>query len=347
MYSRVFFVYIIFLSFFCSYKNALSTGTLNLSTISGSPLPLDNISKTLIPESKSITVLSINFYFNNQLISKNSKFKCQIDFVDDYNNEITKIFDELSNYLILESNPGKVFIKNIYCTNHSFPLIYGISRSKNIQDYGFVAHKNFVNYAGDITVKYSSSSFKILDIFNFSSLVEDKNGVVSIDCQDKIIEALTFINNRFKNVYHLKITKSLMGDSFYLKPNETPEPYNSSTLDMDIIKNTMNSANQEHHAQQPSLTKSIISDSQTSTNPSQTFNYSNLSNQVEQSESLSTTKINTENKKIISPQHPYLAPYYSEFYAPIYNPYFSVISQKIPIPNQIIIMQDPVIEHPH
>ncbi|NBX53044.1 MAG: hypothetical protein EBT63_05290 [Proteobacteria bacterium] len=306
-----------------------------------------SVPETSIAESKALSVISINIYFNNQLVSKNSKINCQIEFVDDYDREVTKIYDELSNYVVLNSNPGKVFIKNIRCASHSFPMIYGISRLKNIQDYGFLAHKNFVNYAGEITIRFNSSFFKFLDIFNFSSLFEDKNGVVSVDCEDKIIEALTFINNRFKNVLHLKITKSLMADSFYLKPNETPKPYSSLDLDADIKKNFTNSVNQNLPVQQPKLSKSTIINSETPSNDDQNLNYKKLTNQLEQPQNPNNSIMGSENMKENGPQHQYLAPYYSEFYFPIYNPYFSIISQQAPLPNPIIIMQDPVIEHPH
>ena len=200
---------------------------------------------------------------------------------------------------------------------------------KFIDDMGFVAHKGFVNYVGELNINYYPSFFKILDIFNLSNFINDANGSIQLDVNDRIFEALNFINFRFKNIYHLKLTKSLLIDSHALKPNDEPEIYSP---------------------------KNILNDSQIKVPPQPQAMEEKPVNINEKIDTISKKELieKIDNKDldddlIISkiPQHPYSAPRYSDFYSPIYDPYNITNSPSNYYLMNTYGVQDPVTEHPH
>jgi len=289
----------------------------------------------IFDNNKAFSIISVNYFYNKQLLLKNSKTSCKLNFRDDYKEKVFAKIDENSSFIILLSNPGKVFLESIECSRHSIPLIYGASRFKYIDDMGFVAHKGFVNYLGELNLYYYPSFFKILDIFNLSNFSNDLNGLIQIDVEDKIIEAVNFINSRFKNIYHLKLTKSLLIDSHSLKPNEEPDIYSQNDIRSDLDPKNF----PQTIAKEEKIENSVKIDNE-------------INKKVESiSQNDLIENMNNDPKdnfyKSDTPQHPYLAPKYSDFYSPIYDPY---IPRKNPLDYYLMNVydvQDPVMEHPH
>ena len=135
---------------------------------------------SIFDKDKVFSIISVNYFYKNQPLYKNSKIKCEIEFYDDYKQKVISKIDENSNYIILVSDPGKVFLENIKCSRHSIPLIYGASRFKTVDHMGFVAHQGFVNYVGELNLYYYPTIFKFLDIFNLSKFSNDIKGVLKI-----------------------------------------------------------------------------------------------------------------------------------------------------------------------
>ena len=287
----------------------------------------------IFDKNKVFSIISVNYFYNKQTLLKNSKTKCELNFRDDYKERVTTKIDEDSNYIILLSNPGKVFLESIECWRHSIPLIYGASRFKFIDDMGFVAHKGFVNYVGELNINYYPSFFKILDIFNLSNFINDANGSIQLDVNDRIFEALNFINFRFKNIYHLKLTKSLLIDSHALKPNDEPEIYSP--------KNILNDSQIKVPPQPQAMEEKPVNINEKINEKIDTISKKELIEKIDNKD--------LDDDLIISkiPQHPYSAPRYSDFYSPIYDPYNITNSPSNYYLMNIYGVQDPVTEHPH
>jgi len=301
---------------------------------------------SIFDKNKVFSVISVNYFYKNQTLFKNSKIKCEIEFYDDYKQKVISKIDENSNYIILASNPGKIFLENIKCSRHSIPLIYGASRFKTVDNMGFVAHQGFVNYVGELNLYYYPTLFKFLDIFNLSKLSNDISGTLDIKVNDNIFDALNFINSRFRNIYHLKLTKSLLEDSHNLKPNDVPEIYSQKNIDKDL---------QRKIPPQPMI---YSPDLQNNESKNSKIMLEGDTEKDELKSSIETIKqkdlLEKFNDEMVktdaeykAPEHPYIAQRYSDFYSPVYNPYYAIGN----ISNYYIMntlgVQDPVIEHPH
>ena len=301
---------------------------------------------SIFDKDKVFSIISVNYFYKNQPLYKNSKIKCEIEFYDDYKQKVISKIDENSNYIILVSDPGKVFLENIKCSRHSIPLIYGASRFKTVDHMGFVAHQGFVNYVGELNLYYYPTLFKFLDIFNLSKFSNDIKGVLKITVRDNIFDALNFINSRFRNIYHLKLTKSLLEDGHYLKPNAVPEVYSQQNIDRDLQRNMPPQPliyNQYSQKNEAKYSVNISEQNNEKDKPKTAIETITKQDLLE--------KFNDEVVKPSSdykaPEHPYLAQKYSDFYSPVYNPYYVVGNRSSYYLMNTLGVQDPVIENPH
>jgi len=169
---------------------------------------------------KVYSILSVKFILDDAVANRiDSKFRCKLFFRDDYKEKVNLIEDHESNYITIISNPGKIFLENITCSTHNIPFLIGKSRKKIVENWGFVAHKDFLNYAGEITINFDPSSFQILDIFNLANLFED-SGKIRIDVNDNSSQILNFINYKFVHLSNFKLIKSIFTENRKLQPNE-------------------------------------------------------------------------------------------------------------------------------
>ena len=301
---------------------------------------------SIFDKNKVFSIISVNYFYNNQPLFKNSKIKCELEFYDDYKQKVISKIDENSNYIILASNPGKVFLENIKCSSHSIPLIYGASRYKIVDDMGFLAHQGYVNYIGELNLYYYPTLFKILDIFNLSKLSNDNNGSLDIKVYNNIFEALNFINSRFKNIYHLKLTKSLLEDRHNLKPNDPPVVYSQQNIDRDLQRNMppqpmiYNSYSQNNESKNSKIMIEENAEKDKLKSSIETVKQQDLLEKFNDE----MIKTDTEYK---APEHPYIAQRYSDFYSPVYNPYYLIKNSSGYNIMNTLGVQDPVIEHPH
>ena len=311
--------------FFCSEANSQK----NLESLS------------IFDKDQVLSVFSVNYFYNKKPLSRDSKIKCELNFYDDYKKKVISKVDENSNYVILLSNPGKVYLDNIKCSRHSIPMIYGASRFKIIDDMGFVANAGFVSYIGEVNINYSPSFFKILDIFNLSNFLNDKSGALEIKVNDNVFDVLNFINLRFSDVYHLKLTKSILGDSHALNPNATPEIYSPNNSNKnEIIEPIINKIEKNEKQKKIDNEDEISIEDKKIESVVDSIKRDDLIKKLDENNS-------NRNNNLQNYQHPYLATRYSDFYSPVYDPY-----QLIGIPPSFYLMhsfaiQDPVIEHPH
>jgi hypothetical protein len=304
---------------------------------------------SIFDKNKVFSIISVNYFYKKQPILKNSKIECELNFYDDYKEKVISKIDENSNYIILLSNPGKIFLESIKCSRHSIPLIYGASRFKFIDDLGFVAHKGFVNYVGELNLYYYPSFFKILDIFNLSGFSNDVNGLLQTDVRDAIFDALNFINLRFRNIYHLKLTKSLLIDSHSLKPNDTPEEYSQKNIQKDAGGNFDQSFLNQMPIQENN--PEIIDEKNVKKNdeimPEKNIDDREIITKKELIEELEDKELKSPRDAFQNSQYPYLAPRYSDFYSPVYNPYNAIGKPSSYYLMHTMGVQDPVTEHPH
>jgi hypothetical protein len=303
----------------------------------------------IFDKNKVFSIISVNYFYKKQPLLKNSKIQCELNFYDDYKEKVISKIDENSNYIILLSNPGKVYLESIKCSRHSIPLIYGASRFKLIDDMGFVAHQGFVNYVGELNFYYYPSFFKILDIFNLSSFSNDASGLLQTDVIDNIFDAMNFINSRFTNIYHLKLTKSLLMDSHNLKPNDSPEEYSQKNIRKDLDKNIIQSPSNQSEIQ--TKNPQIINEKTIKTidelTPGKNIEGNEIVTKKEIIEEINDGEIKDLESDFKAPQHPYSAPRYSDFYSPVYNPYHLIGNPSSYYLMHTFGVQDPVIEHPH
>ena len=85
--------------FFCSEANSQK----NLESLS------------IFDKDQVLSVFSVNYFYNKKPLSRDSKINCELNFYDDYKKKVISKVDENSNYVILLSNPGKVYLDNIKC----------------------------------------------------------------------------------------------------------------------------------------------------------------------------------------------------------------------------------------
>jgi hypothetical protein len=303
----------------------------------------------IFDKNKVFSIISVNYFYKKQPLLKNSKIQCELNFYDDYKEKVISKIDENSNYIILLSNPGKVYLESIKCSRHSIPLIYGASRFKLIDDMGFVAHQGFVNYVGELNLYYYPSFFKILDIFNLSSFSNDASGLIQTDVRDGIFDAMNFINSRFRNLYHLKLAKSLLMDSHSLKPNDSPEEYTQKNIQKDLQKNSDRSTSNQMQisAENPEIIDEKNIKTIEEITPKNNIETNEIITKKELIKETNDSEIKDLEIDFKAPQHPYLAPRYSDFYSPVHNPYHLIGNPSSYYLMHTFGVQDPVIEHPH
>ncbi|MFM7702020.1 MAG: hypothetical protein ACKO6C_00975 [Alphaproteobacteria bacterium] len=271
---------------------------------------------------KVYSILSVKFITNDFVANRiDSKYNCKLFFRDDYKEKVEVIGDEDSNYLTLISNPGKIYLEYISCYNHKIPFIFGKSRKKYIEDWGFVAHKDFLNYAGEITINFDTSSFMVLDLLNLSDLLED-SGKIRFDVTDNSNQILNFINYKFVHLRGQKLIKSLFVENRKLQPNE----FNKN----DIIENSTQFFYQKND--QENNYKNIQFENNVKLNQND-FNQIN--------EDLNK---NRQNNSVKKPIHPYLAPIYSDHYNPTFNPFNAINLSSNPYLTPSTEIQDPAID---
>jgi hypothetical protein len=289
--------------------------------------------------SKVISFLNIKIIHDNKLIDQNSSHNCTLKFYDDLNNIVNQTISSQNNYIIIKSYPGKVFLKEISCYRKNFPFFFGAYRTKYINDQGFVAHNGFINYAGDLTIKFNSSYLLLSDIFNLSAFSIDYDSVIGYKISENIINAINFVKSNIPNYSNFKIAKSLFGDNHFLKPNDDPEIIDSNELHNSNYQKPIN-----------------IQSNQVLKSPNQENIYSNIYQKTDISKqenispnvnSINNLPTNNESfQKNDMPSHSYLAPYYSEFYAPNINQYYSIKGDIYDSNNIYLDIQDPVQEKP-
>lgn len=292
------------------------------------------INQEAIKDNKVISIFSLNVIYNNINITKRSSTSCALEFYDDYKQKTTNIVDKNNNYVVIYSNPGKVYLDHIKCNNHSIPMIYGKSRFKKIDDWAFVAYNGFINYVGEINIKFYHDNFKFLDLINMSGNIEDKSGVIQIDVKDKLFEAINYIKVMFENANQFKISKSLLKDSHSLRPNENKEIFDINGEKFIMEKN--DNIDNKKALQESEKTEGT--------------KYQQEKNQLEKSQTINLYEISKEENNNINntpskPSHPYLAPIYSEFYMPNYNPYLSIGDPFLPYNHKASEVVDPAIEN--
>ncbi len=267
---------------------------------------------------KTYSILSVRYVINDAVANRiDSNYQCKLSFRDDYKEKVEVIEDAESNYIILASNPGKIFLEYVNCNSHNIPFIYGRSRKKYIEDWGFVAHSNFLNYAGEITINFDVSSFQFLDFINFSNLLED-SGKIRFDVLDNSTQILNFINFKYTQFNNYQLIKSLFTENRKLQPND---------LNKDNI--IQNSSKYIHIPNK---------------------NENNYTNNVSKNDNIKINlkKLNVQNEvgdKIFKkPIHPYLAHIYSDIYNPIFNPYNLVNNPVNSYFSNSSEIQDPAID---
>ena len=298
-------------------------------------------SLSIFDKDKVLSIISVNYFHNKKPLSRDSKIKCELNFYDDYKKKVISKVDENSNYVILLSNPGKVYLESINCSRHSIPMIYGASRFKRIEDLGFVANAGFLNYVGEININYAPSFFKILDIFNLSHFLNDKNGSMEIKVNDNILDVLNFINLRFSDVYHLKLTKSILGDSHVLNPNATPAIYSPANSNKnEVVEPIINKIENNEKQKNISNEEEISIENTKVESDVDSIKRDDLIKKLDENNS-------NKNNNLQNYQHPFLATRYSDFYSPVYDPYQLIGSPTSYYLMHTFVIQDPVIEHPH
>lgn len=264
------------------------------------------------------SILSVKYVINDEVANRiDSRFKCKISFRDDYKEKVKVIEDNESNYITLISNPGKIYLEYVNCNSHNIPLIFGKSRKKYIEDWGFVAFKDFLNYAGEITINFEASPFMILDVFNLSNFLED-SGKIRFDVVDNSNQILNFINFKFTHLSGQKLLKSLFTENRKLQPNEFNKDNIIQNSTQYIYKKNEEENNYKNNQFENTVKLNL-----------QDLSQKNLG-----------SNINDEKRPI----HPYLAPIYSEYYNPIYNPYNTVNLSPNPYLSPSTEIQDPAVD---
>jgi len=288
--------------------------------------------------SQVFSILNVRIIYDNKLIDQNSSYNCSLKFYDDLNNIVNQITNSQNNYIIIKSNSGKVFLKEISCYRKNFPFFFGAYRTKYINDQGFVAYNGFINYAGDLIINFNSSQLLLSDIFNLSAFSIDYNSVIGYKISENIPHAINFIKSNIPNYSNIKVAKSLFGDNHYLKPNDDPEIIDLKQSNNSNIQNPINE--QSNQPLKSPNQENIYSNIYQKTDISQQENIYSNSN--------AGYNLPTKNepfKKNDMPSHSY-SPYYSEFYAPNFNQYYYIKGDIYDSNNIYLDIQDPVQEKP-
>lgn len=132
---------------------------------------------------------------------------CKVSLRDAEFSNVKFRHEKNSEFFLVESEPGKITLNRMRCG-----LILKIN-SVNLNDWGFFAHPDFVNYLGHVTIIYRPGS----------------NENLEIKITDKIDEAAQFLGKNHPELKNIPLGKSLLVDVAKVKPGDKPQPYSATT----------------------------------------------------------------------------------------------------------------------
>lgn len=178
-------------------------------------------------ESETISLVSLEIIYDGKHETRNhspSGF-CQVRFHDDEFNAVKFRNEEHSPFYFLKTEPGRIILEEMKCMHHVIPLFYLKNRKIDLSEWGFVAHKGFVNYIGHVVITYRPKGFHGLDLFALGGIKTDRSGKFEVRVEDRIDDAVIFLNRNYPELKNVPVTKSLLTDISQIKYNVKPEAY--------------------------------------------------------------------------------------------------------------------------
>lgn len=178
-------------------------------------------------ESEAISIFSLEVIYDGKPETRNSGITgfCQVRFQNEEFERVKFRSEKKSKFHFLKNEPGKMTLENMHCMHHVVPLLYLKNRHVDLSMWVFRAHSGFINYAGHITINYRSSGFKAVDLFGLGGVKRDEEGKVDVRVEDRIDDAVSFINQNYPELKNIPFNKSLLKDIVDLKHDEKPENY--------------------------------------------------------------------------------------------------------------------------
>ncbi|MBM3579705.1 MAG: hypothetical protein FJX34_02905 [Alphaproteobacteria bacterium] len=155
-------------------------------------------------EFKTYSLISVKIIYDGE---EKKNEACKISLRDTEFNNVKFRHEKNSEFFLVESKPGKITLNYMRCG-----LILKIN-SVNLNDWGFFAHPDFVNYLGHVTIIYQP----------------DSNENLEIKITDKIDEASHFLSKNHPELKNIPLGKSLLVDVAKVKPSDKPKPYSATT----------------------------------------------------------------------------------------------------------------------
>lgn len=176
---------------------------------------------------ETISVISVKIIYEGKPENRDHGIMgfCQLRFHDDNIEPIKFRHEEGTSYYVLKSESGKIMADQLSCLHHIIPIFYLKHRRFDLTNWAFWAHRNYINYLGHITITYKPSGFGLHDVFGLGGTKYDDNGKLEIRSEDRIDDAISFINSNYPEFKGIPFTKSFLDDIAKINPATKPETY--------------------------------------------------------------------------------------------------------------------------
>lgn len=157
--------------------------------------------------------------------SQGSSKLCKVGFRDGDFNEIETYHEKDTNFYLIKHEPGKITLTTLKCLENVIPIFYVKSRKVNLYDWGFWSHPNYLNYIGNVTIKYRPKGFRPIDLFALGGVWFDSTGLLEVKVEDKIDDVVKFIKHSYPELKTIPIARNLLTDPGRIQPEKKVEPY--------------------------------------------------------------------------------------------------------------------------
>ena len=163
-----------------------------------------------ISGSNTLSILKTDIKLHGKS-ARNYSDECLYTLEDSSGKKVKYWEDKKTGYVIINSAPGRVSIKQITCNTTFYRLIFYKRRDYTFEDLNFTAYPNQINYAGDLDINWNPKRFKIEDVY-YLKLGNTDEGKFKMELTDNTDNAKKYIQNS-KELTGLKFNKSLLSGS--------------------------------------------------------------------------------------------------------------------------------------
>lgn len=222
---------------------------------------------------EAVTLVSIEIIYDGKQEKRDSGFvgHCQLRFHDLEFNSVRYRREKNSKFFFLKSDSPKIYLDTLNCMHNIVPLFYLKNRKIDVSRYAFVTHEDYINYAGHIVINYKPRPFSLIDLFGLGGASFDEKGKFTVRIEDRIDDAIRFIEKEYPELASKPINKALIQDIADIKPNQKPNPYTPPKAEVETEKKPAAQLNQTEQKNQNSPAPTKTFDAEYHPQPSESY----------------------------------------------------------------------------